>query len=210
MFSRAVVPVAVLAAMFCPILVVGDAAEPILQLALQPGDMPATAASLSPRVADPEMLAAFAASGVQDVQGAHYGYSWPINGTTKTSGDSIPNAWNITGEVYRAPDESGAKRLFALSKRPLDEDRLGIGFASYGSFGSEIKSLDLPPYGDEQFARGSTDPTDELAVMVFVRKGTVVWQMLVSPSLTFEPTEGQMVAVLETYAAKQKARVGAR
>ena len=50
MFRRAVVPVAVLAAMFCPIPVVGDAAEPILKLALQPGDMPATAASyrLSP------------------------------------------------------------------------------------------------------------------------------------------------------------------
>jgi hypothetical protein len=45
---------------------------------------------------------------------------------------------------------------------------------------------------------------------VFVRKGTVVWQMLVSPSLTFKPTEAQMIAVLETYAAKQKARVGAR
>ena len=46
--------------------------------------------------------------------------------------------------------------------------------------------------------------------MVFVRKGTVVWQVLVSPSLTFKPTEAQMVEVLETYAAKQKARVGAR
>jgi len=210
MFSRAVVLVAILAAMFCPIPVVGDAAEPIPQLALQPGDMPATAASLSPRVADPEMLEAFAASGVRAVQGAHYGYTWPIDGTTKTSGDSIPKAWTVTGEVYRAPDESGAKRLFALSKRPLDKDRLGIGFASYGSFGRTIKNLDLPPYGDEQFARGSTDPTDELAVMVFVRKGTVVWQVLVSPSLTFKPTEAQMVEVLETYAAKQKARVGTR
>jgi hypothetical protein len=144
------------------------------------------------------------------VQGAYYGYDWPINGTSKTSSDSIPRGWDVTGEVYQAPDESGAKRLFAGGKRPLDERRPGVGFFSYGSFGSEIKNLDLPPYGDEQFARGSIDPTDELAVMVFVRRGQVVWQMLVSPSLTFKPNEAQMVAVLETYAAKQKARVDAR
>ena len=112
--------------------------------------------------------------------------------------------------MYQAPDESGAKRLFEFGKRPLDKSRLGVGFASYGSFGHKITNLDLPPYGDEQIARGSIDPADELAVMVFVRKGTVLWQMLVSPSLTFDPTEAQMVAVLETYAAKQKARVDAR
>jgi hypothetical protein len=211
MFGRAVVPVAVFAAMLCSTMVV-DAAEPILKLALQPGDMPATAKVIvsRPRPLDIETVEAFAASGVRGVQGAYYGYAWPINGTSKTSGDSIPNGWNVTGEVYQAPDESGAKRLFALGKRPLDKSRLGVGFESYGSFGREIKNLDLPSYGDEQFARGSTDPTDDLAVMVFVRKGTIVWQMLVSPSLTFKPTEAQMVAVLETYAPKQKARVDTR
>jgi hypothetical protein len=210
MFRRAVAPVVVLAAMFRPIPVVGDATEPILQLALQPGDMPATADVSPPRLLDTDTVESFAAYGVRGVQGAYYGYHWPINGTSKTSSDSIPKGWNVTGEVYQAPDESGAKRLFEFGKRPLDKSRLGVGFASYGSFGHEIENLDLPPYGDEQFARGSIDPTDELAVMVFVRRGQVVWQMLVSPSLTFEPTEAQMVAVLETYAAKQKARVDAR
>ena len=212
MFRLAVAPVVVLAAILCSTMAVGDAAEPVLQLALQPGDIPATANVIfsRPKPLDTDTVEAFAASGVHGVQGAYYGYAWPINGTSKTSGDSIPNGWNVSGEVYQAPDESGAKRLFALGKRPLDKSRLGVGFESYGSFGREIKNLDLPPYGDEQFARGSTDPTDDLAVMVFVRKGTIVWQMLVSPSLTFEPTEAQMVAVLETYAAKQKARVDAR
>lgn len=210
MFRRAVAPVVVLAALFRPFPVVGDASEPILQLALQPGDMPAAAEVSPPLLLEMESVEAFAAYGVRGVQGAYYGYNWSINGTSKTSSDSIPRGWAVAGEVYQAPDESGAKRLFAVGKRPLDERRLGIGFESYGSFGSEIKNLDLPAYGDEQFARGSIDPTERLAVMVFVRKGTVVWQMLVSPSLTFKPTEAQMVAVLETYAAKQKARVGAR
>ena len=45
--------------------------------------------------------------------------------------------------------------------------------------------------------------------MVFVRKGAVVWQLRVATiPLQFQATEAQMVAVLETYAAKQKSRVG--
>jgi hypothetical protein len=107
--------------------------------------------------------------------------------------------------VFRAPDVSGAKRFFALGVAAK------IGAFSYESFpDDEMKNLNLPAYGDEQFARVGTHPATGMGVMVFVRKGGVVWQLRVATiPLQFQATEAQMVAVLETYAAKQKSRVGA-
>ena len=67
MFRRAVIPVVVLAATLCPIPVIGEAAEPIQNLALQPGDMPAAARSQSPApMTDAEELGALAPYGVRE------------------------------------------------------------------------------------------------------------------------------------------------
>jgi len=200
MYRRAVVLVAVVAAMVCPTVVVGDAAKPILQLALQRADMPATMEMVqSPTLMnDSDSIASLGPFGVREA--AHYFYSWPIDGASKTSSDSLPKGWRVSGEVYRASDESGAKRLFALGK--------SAGGLSSSYLGSGTKSLDVPPYGDEQFARVSS--RSSLEMLVLVRKGTIVWEILVKPMLAFEPSEAQMVEVLKTYAAKQKARVGAR
>jgi hypothetical protein len=164
-------------------------------------------------MSDSEELGALAPYGVRE--GASYWYLWPIDGTSQTSSDSIPREWQVSGQVYRASDESGAKRLFALGKR--------AGGLTRSNLGAGTKSLDLPRYGDEQFARVLKDDglrfEDKQFVSldsrVLVRKGTVVWEIIVKPTLPFEPTEAQLaeaqlIAVLETYAAKQNARVGGR
>ena len=189
-----------LACSVCP--TVRGAAEPILKLALQRTDMPATtkkSVSAYPELVDPLTLRRFGA-----MEAAHYIYTWPAGETLKTPIGPIDKEWVLEGEVFRAPDESGAKRLFALGKAA------GTGHFSYEDFPGEPKNLNLPAYGDEQIGRVATHPGTGLGVMVFVRKGTVVWQMRVATSpLQFQATEAQMLAVLEIYAAKQKARVGA-
>jgi len=206
MYRRAVVLVAVIAAMLCPTVLVGDAARPVLQLALQRADMPtttekSTSAIPYPRVVDPSHLRPF---GVRGLQSAEYQYAWPTGGTITTPIGPIDKQWFIEGEVFRAPDEGGAKRFFALGVAAK------TGAFSYDSFpGDKLKNLDLPTYGDEQFARVGTHPATGLGVMVFVRKGAVVWQLRVAViPLQFQATEAQMVEVLKTYAVKQKSRVG--
>jgi len=205
MFRRAVVSVAVIAAMLGPIRVVSDAAKPILQLALQRADMPAATRKegLIPHleVEDPSHLRPF---GVRGLEAAQYRYTWPAGETLKTPIGTIDKEWHIEGEVFRAPDVSGAKRFFVLGTAAR------IGAFSYESFPDEnLRKISLPAYGDEQFARVGTHPGTGLGVMVFVRKRAVVWQLRVATiPLQFQATEAQMVAVLETYAAKQKSRVG--
>jgi hypothetical protein len=45
--------------------------------------------------------------------------------------------------------------------------------------------------------------------MAFVRSGSVVWELRVAPiPLQFEAAKEQVVAVLRSYAAKQKRRIG--
>ena len=204
MFRLAIVLVAIVAAILCPTVVVGGAAEPILKLALQHADMPATTKKsifTYPELVDPGSLGPF---GVRGLEAAHYIYTWPAGETIKSPIGSIDKEWVVEGEVFRAPDESGAKRLFALGKAAR------IGHFSYESFPGEPRNLNLPAYGDEQIACTATHPSTGPGVMVFVRKGTVVWQMRVATSpLQFQATEAQMIAVLEKYAARQKALVGA-
>ena len=199
MFRRAYIPIYILAAALCAIPpVLGDAATPIAKLALQPGDMPPAAGSGSPTpMNDADSLAALAPYGVRE--GVDYWYSWPIDGVSKPSSDSLPKGWQLSGELFRASDENGAKRLFALGKK--------AGGLSSSYLGDGTRILDLPRYGDEQFARVSRRAS--LESLVLVRKGTVVWEIAVKPMLAFEPTEAQLVAVLQTYAAKQKARIEA-
>ena len=201
MFRRAVLLVAVVGAVLGPAVFVGGAAEPILKLALQRADVPAPAIKPTftyPELTDPLTLRPFGAH-----EAAHYYYSWSV-GTLNTPIGLVHKEWVLEGDVFRAADESAAKRLFALGKAAK------IGFFSADNFPGELKNLNLPAYGDEQIGGVSTHQATGLGVMVFVRKGTVVWQLRVAAiPLQFQPTEAEMVAVLQMYAAKQKARVTA-
>ena len=201
MLRPAVVLAGVLTSMLSPTVVVSGADESILTLALQRAEMPPTTKTSAfsyPEIQKPVALAAVGAR-----EAAHYVYMWPA-GTLKTPIGTIDKEWVVEGNVFRAADESGAKRLFAVGKAA------NIGHFSYESVPGEPKDLNLPAYGAEQIARVTTHPGTGMVVMVFVRTGTVVWQMRVATSpLQFQPTQAEMVAVLEMYAAKQKARVAA-
>jgi hypothetical protein len=204
MLRKAFLPCTLIAALFGPNVVVGGAAEPILKLALQYADMPSTTGKpglgrTNPQTFDPGALAPFGAR-----EHVNYSYSWPAGGTLQTPIGAIEKKWVIAGDVYRGADENGAKRLFALGKAAK------IGHFSYDDFPGEPKSLTLPVYGDEQISLVTTHPATGPVMMVFARTRGVVWQVRVAAiPLQFQPTAAEMRAILETYAAKQKARVAA-
>lgn len=199
MFHRAFVPIVILTVTSCLVPVMGSAAESILSSALQPGDMPEAARSEAPvLISDAESLEALAPYNVSE--GVDYWYEWPIDGTGKPSDDSLPQGWLLSGQLLRAADESGAKRLFELGK--------GAGGLNSSFLGEGTRILDLPRYGDEQFARVTRRASME--ALVLVRKGTLVWEIVVTPMLAFKPTEAQLIAELQRYAAKQQARLSER
>ena len=204
MFRRVVLLVAIIAATFGPSVAVGDAAEPLLKLALQRADMPATTETPGFGRTSPELVAPGALGPFGAREAAHYDYVWAAGGTLKTPIGLVPKQWMLAGDVFRAADESGAKRLFALGKAAK------IGHFTYEEFPGEPKNLNLPAYGDEQISLVTTHPATGLEMMVFVRTRTIVWQIRVAAiPLAFQPTQAEMRAVLEMYAAKQKARVAA-
>jgi hypothetical protein len=197
---------AVAAATHCPTVAASGAAQPIA-LALQRADMPGTPrkaplASPSPAALGRSALSPF---GIPGLQGAGYAYTWAAGGAVETAIGPIEKEWHLEGSVYRAPDAAGAKRLFALGKAAQ------TGF--FSDFPTEprfLARLALPRYGEEQTALVSTDPRFGVQAMVFVRKGSVVWELRVGPiPLQFKPAKERVVAVLRTYAAKQERRVGA-
>jgi hypothetical protein len=199
MFSKTFISTVALAATFCLMSVTSDAANSILDSALQPGDMPEAARTGSPvLIDDADSLTAMGPFGVRE--GVDYWYQWPIDGASQVSGDELPKGWQLSGQLLDVADESGAKRLFELGKR--------AGGLNSSYMGEGTRILDLPQYGDEQFARVSE--RGRLQSLVLVRKGALVWEIVVEPMLGFQPTEEQIVAVLETYAAKQEARIAGR
>jgi hypothetical protein len=194
---------AVIAAILGPTLVPHPAPGPVEQLALQRSDLPATTRKSDrpqPHAVDPSHLRPF---GIPGLQAADYTYTWPAGGKLNTPIGVIDKEWLIAGEVFLAPDEQAAKRLYRLGVAAQ------IGHFSYDDFPGEPSPLGLPVYGDEQIGRVATDPATGLGVMVFVRKGKVVWQLRVATiPLQFQATQAQLVEVLNTYARKQKGRIG--
>jgi hypothetical protein len=189
--------------MLGPTAFLGGTAEPIEQIALQRSDMPATTRKSTgqyPEVENPSHLSPF---GIPGLQAALYWYTWPAGGRLTTPIGVVDKEWLIAGEVFRAPDERSAKRLYALGVAAQ------IGHFSSDDFPGEPTPLELPAYGDEQIGRVTTHAATGLSVMVFVRKGKVVWQLRVATiPLQFQVTKAQSVEVLKTYALKQKSRIG--
>ena len=203
MSGQLFVPLAVAVAMLGPAVFPRSSPEPVAQLALQRTDMPATLRKGTrqyPETVDPAHLRPFAISGLE---AALYSYIWPAGGTLSTPIGAIDKEWLVAGEVFRAPDERSAKRLFALGVAAQ------IGHFSYDDFPGTPEPLNLPSYGDEQIGRVATHQATGLTVMVFVRQGNVVWQLRATTiPLQFQATREQLVAVLNTYALKQRSRLG--
>src|SRR5688572_26042738 len=116
MFRRALVPFTIIAAILCATVAIGDAAEPILNLALQRTDMPPTTAKPGLGRTNPEVLDVGALRPFGAREQVNYYYSWPAGGTLQTPIGPVEKKWVIAGDVFRAADENGAKRLFALGK----------------------------------------------------------------------------------------------
>lgn len=203
MSHRPFVHLAVAAALLGPAVVPYATAQSVGQLALQRSDMPPTTMTSDqqqPQVLDPDHLRPF---GIAGLQAADYTYIWPAGGTLNTPIGVINKEWLVAGEVFLAPDERAAKRLYTLGVAAQ------IGHFSQGDFAGEPRPLALPAYGEEQIGRVTTDPANGLSVMVFVRTGRVVWQLrAVTIPLQFQVTQAQLVEVLKTYALKQKDRIG--
>jgi len=104
--------------------------------------------------------------------------------------DGKTNNKTVDGFVTTTGSSSEAKKLFNLIKTDPDYRPKP---------GTLVK---IPAYGDEQFA---TYEKRSGKAGMYVRKGSVVWQLEVSLGLL---TKSQKLAQLKAYAAKQKARVG--
>ena len=135
------------------------------------------------------------------LRGALWTASVPA-GSVKTSYGSQPKTWSVMGDIAVAPNRTSAQRLFQLGKGT------GAGFASHatGPIG-----FTLPRYGDEQFAFWmKRTPNNGPEAGLFVRRGSVVWQMTVTGvPREWGTTRAQVVAQLKKYALKQQRRVGA-
>ena len=57
---------------------------------------------------------------------------------------TIDKQWLLYGEVFRAPDQSGARRLFALGK--------AAGTGCFSDFFFKTQNLVFPRFGDEEIA----------------------------------------------------------
>lgn len=135
------------------------------------------------------------------LEGASWAAVVPAGGFLETPIGRVPKSWSLEGDVFVAPSTASAQRLFALGRAA------GIGFAA-DDLGA-VARMTLPPYGDEQLAFWTSRTAGrEMTASVFVRKGSVVWQVVVAGvPLQWRVARAQLVQQLKTYAARQKVRV---
>jgi hypothetical protein len=170
-----------------------------LRLALQKADVPTGATGNTDRKTD----YALAPLGVSGLKGATYLWSWAAGGTTETSAGPFDNEWVMNGDVFVAPNETGARTLYKLGKRA------GIGFFSDTGSPREYLKSGIPRLGDEQFAFVWKQAPVGYHGVVFVRKRAVVWEISIAPAPTkFHPTRARVLQVLKQFALKQRGRVG--
>lgn len=175
-----------------------------LKAALQHSDVPATVQGTILGPAHPSLITQDALRFIgTGLKGADYNYTWPAGGTvTVPTLGPTEKDWHLWGEVYVAPSVAAAKTLFRNGQR-----------AQTGYFSDfPIKGLSHPSFpkeGEEQLALTGPDAGGPQA-MVFVRKGSVVWELRVGHSpAQWKVSRSQVLGLLKMYAAKQKVRVGA-
>lgn len=123
-----------------------------------------------------------------------------------------------TGHVYtttfqfRVGRRTQAVGAILLASPSVAVARRAYAVAVKDAKASAAAPLTLPTLGDEQYAALFGRPAlDEASGVVWVRKGTVVWQVQVSSvENPFGFSKAAARAALTTYALKQKQRVGTR
>jgi hypothetical protein len=111
----------------------------------------------------------------------------------------------LHGAVITTRNAAAAKQAFGLAKQHLQTTWETTG-AVYKPGGG------VPTYGDQQavFFKTATVLSSTGALAVVVRKRSVVWVLWVLLDRNGQPpTPSEVLGGLKTYAAKQKARVGA-
>jgi hypothetical protein len=175
-----------------PAYAANSSCSSVLAHALQRADMPSTIEGPSKPDCKSADTLHFIGTGLK---GAGYSYTWPV------VRGSFEKEWHVTGEVFVAPSVAAAKQLFADGKAAQH----GF-FSDFSTDGAT--ALSLPSFGDEQLALLGKDAGGPQA-MVFVRRRATVWELRIGHSLpTWKVTKNLVVGMLETYAAKQKLRVG--
>ncbi len=186
-------------------LAASGVADP-LRLALQRADMPPTTRTSLGSPSRPARMDPYALGplGVRGLKGALYAYTWPAGGTVGSSFGPVEKDWFVTGNVFVAPDRAGARKLFDMGKAAR------TGF--FSDFPIPAEAVTLPArtvVGEQQLALFTSRATSSVGAMVFVRKGNVVWQLRVAAvPQKWRPTRAQVLAMLRTYALKQKQNVG--
>lgn len=197
MVLRTISVLLVTAAAVASAALAAPAARDPLALTLKQADLPAGARYSVGR--DP-------ASGLRalgrGLKGASYTATFSAGGTVSTPLGTLDREWFLEGSVIVAPSRSAARSLFQLGKRAR------IGF--FSDFPGTPRYVRLRSFGDQQLAFVSrASAAGGVSGAVFVRKGSVVWQLRVAPiPRQFRPTQAQVLTQLRAYAAKQKRRVG--
>jgi hypothetical protein len=168
------------------------------RLALQKSDFPASAHGGLQR----SPASGLQWFGVRGLKAADFSFTWPAGGSVNTPAGPFDKEWHLEGDVFVAPAEAGARKLFQMGKGTN-----GL-FADVAGEPRHITS-GLPRYGDEQLAYFWTHRLTGLHGVLFVRKEAVVWQLMVGPvPVQWRVTRTQVLRELKAYALKQKRRVG--
>ena len=111
----------------------------------------------------------------------------------------------LHGAVITTGDVNTAKRAFGLAVKHLQNTWKSAG-AVYRPGGSGV-----PSYGNQQkvFSMAATVLSSTGSIAVVVRKRSVVWVLWVLIDRDQPPKMSDVLAALNTYAVKQKSRVGA-
>src|SRR5215207_1698816 len=124
------------------------------------------------------------------LKGANYTGTFAAGGTVNTQLGELDKEWFLEGDVIVAPNRSAARRLFQLGKRAQ------TGF--FSDFPGTPRYVRLTAFGDQQLVFVSRPSlAGGISGAVFVRKGSVVWELRVAPiPRQFRPTQAQVLAQL--------------
>jgi hypothetical protein len=195
---RTLAAVIVGAAALVGALAAAAAGDPV-KLALQKADLPAGTTGSVTR----ETNYVLAPLGVAGLKGASYVWSVKAGGMSPGPFGPVDNDWVMTGDVFVAPNQAAAKKLYEGGKRA------GVGYFSDSGTPQYVTS-GIPQLGNEQFAYVYGKASVGINGAVFVRKRAVVWQIKIGPSpAQFHPSRAQVLHVLKQFAVMQQKRIGA-
>lgn len=191
MRTRAVALAAVTAALVSTSALAAPAAKDPSTLILQKKDFPAGADYDTSSANDFDLKATLAKKGLRVGVAAYLGATFSAK----------QGQLQVKGAVITTPSVAQAKTAFTQT--------VSARQSFWKQIAAPYKPMNgIPSYGDQQQAFGkSPSVIHDGSIDVVVRKRTVVWVMEIVLSRQPVPKMSEIVADLNTYASKQKARV---